>query len=203
MTSGCYEILNTVNGKRYIGSAMHLKARWRAHRNELKRNKHKNQILQRAWIKYGENAFKFLPILTCPPSMLLFYEQQPLDKLQPEYNILLVAGSSLGYKHSLEARAKIAEDGRNRKRGPLSIEHRAAISAGNVGQKQKPCSIETRARIGEASRNRKHPPCSPATRKKISKALTGKPFSPERCAALSIAQFARQARIRESRGRPS
>jgi group I intron endonuclease len=36
---------------------------------------------------------------------ILMREQHYLDTLEPEYNILKVAGSSLGFKHSEESRA--------------------------------------------------------------------------------------------------
>ena len=133
--SGIYEIVNTVNGKRYIGSANKLKLRQWQHVNSLKRNKHHSIKLQRAWNKYGEAAFKFLPILTCQPSMLLFYEQQLLDKVRPEYNIAPTAGSSRGIK-----------------RGPLSPEHKAKISEGGKGLKR---SEETRKRMSEAQKGNK------------------------------------------------
>ena len=44
----------------------------------------------------------------CDKDQLLIREQYYLDRLKPEYNILQQAGSSLGYKHSEETRAKIA-----------------------------------------------------------------------------------------------
>ena len=108
--SGIYEILNIVNGKRYIGSAKSLSRRWKEHRRLLERGKHHSQILQRAWDKYGGDAFKFLPILTCAKSMLLFYEQQLLDKVEPEYNVATNASAPMtGKKHTLEALAKISK----------------------------------------------------------------------------------------------
>lgn len=63
--SGIYEIVNTVNGKRYIGSAKKFKIRWSKHVSALRLCKHHSRHLQAAWNKYGEAAFKFLPILTC------------------------------------------------------------------------------------------------------------------------------------------
>lgn len=41
MTSGIYEIVNTTNQKKYIGSAVDIKARWRSHRHELVKGKTK------------------------------------------------------------------------------------------------------------------------------------------------------------------
>lgn len=45
MDAGIYEICNTVNGKRYIGSSVRIKERWRAHRSALDGGKHENQKL--------------------------------------------------------------------------------------------------------------------------------------------------------------
>lgn len=57
---GVYKITNTVNGKVYIGSTtIGFKNRWATHRNELRNRRHCNKHLQRAWNKYGENAFSF------------------------------------------------------------------------------------------------------------------------------------------------
>ena len=112
--SGIYEILNTVNGKRYVGSSVNMGKRWGHHRNGLDSQRHNNQKLQRAWNKYGAGAFRFLPILTCARSMLHFYEQQLLDKVKPEYNIAVRADSPS---------AGIA----------LSSAHKAAISARQLG----------------------------------------------------------------------
>lgn len=39
----------------------------------------------------------------CPKDSLIEREQFYLDKLQPEYNILKIAYSSLGYKHTIES----------------------------------------------------------------------------------------------------
>ena len=40
-------------------------------------------------------------------------EQYYLDCLKPEYNILKIAGSSLGFKHSEETKVKIKEKNQN------------------------------------------------------------------------------------------
>jgi predicted GIY-YIG superfamily endonuclease len=51
--SGIYVIANTINGKVYVGSAVHLAARIRDHSMRLSRGIHPNGKLQRAWSKYG------------------------------------------------------------------------------------------------------------------------------------------------------
>lgn len=54
-----YQITNMVNGKYYIGSAESFERRQWQHKNDLKRNAHKNPRLQAAWNKYGPEAFVF------------------------------------------------------------------------------------------------------------------------------------------------
>ena len=57
--SGVYQIYNTVNGKRYIGSSIHIEQRFKEHLRNLRANKHVNAHLQSAWNKYGEHSFVF------------------------------------------------------------------------------------------------------------------------------------------------
>jgi group I intron endonuclease len=59
MNQGIYIILNTENGKFYLGSAVNIHARWNHHRGQLRRGVHENRHLQSAWTKYGEAAFHF------------------------------------------------------------------------------------------------------------------------------------------------
>ena len=48
MNAGVYEILNVVSGKRYIGSSVDLRKRFRVHRLALNRGAHHSAFLQRA-----------------------------------------------------------------------------------------------------------------------------------------------------------
>jgi group I intron endonuclease len=129
--SGIYEILNTVNGKRYIGSAIKIAQRWKQHKVALRRGVHHSIPLQRAWDKYGEQAFKFLPVLTCAKSMLLFYEQQLLDKVKPEYNVSPTAGSSLGVKASPATRDRLRVTHLGLIQSPETCEKKRAALIGN------------------------------------------------------------------------
>ncbi len=98
MNSGIYIIENTKNGHRYVGSAVDLKDRFRCHRQRLCRGKHRNAHLQRAWNKYGEDAFEFEVLEHWEPEFLISMEQWWMNMLHPEYNIAPVAGSNLGMK---------------------------------------------------------------------------------------------------------
>lgn len=172
--SGIYEIVNLSNGKRYVGSAVRLGARWSAHKRDFRLTRRHNPHFDRAWKKYGEAAFVFRPLLICSKENLLMYEQRAIDALRPEYNASRVAGSRLGVKQSAEAIAKM-------KGRVFSAEHRAAISAGKKGkpihtpesrkrmaefnfshgikppsQKGKPQSAEHRAKRGAAMKGNKN-----------------------------------------------
>lgn len=209
MTSGIYEIRNTVNGKRYIGSAVDICRRFIHHRIKLVNNAHHSAKLQNAWNKHGQAAFEFVVLLECAPirDVLLANENLAFSVMEPEYNICKVAGSPLGVKHSAETRAKVSAASRGRavsaatrakmsaaqvgiKRGPLSAEHRAKIGAAGKGR----CiTLEHRAKIGRANSG-KSP--SIATRSLLSMALKGRPLSLATRVKMSIAGKLRYARAR-------
>ena len=153
--SGIYKITNTHNGHRYVGSAVSLTHRWYVHRYRLRRGTHGNPHLQAAWNKYGELAFEFHVIGTCPPEDLLRMEQHLLDDLQPEYNICLTAGSTLGRTLSPETRSRMSAEQKGKKRAPYSLEARANMSAAQKGKKKAPFSFEARANMGAAQKRRR------------------------------------------------
>jgi group I intron endonuclease len=62
MKSGIYKIINLVNNKFYVGSAVNFSRRKARHFSELRTGKHKNRHLQAAWLKYGEKAFVFVVV---------------------------------------------------------------------------------------------------------------------------------------------
>ena len=71
MSSGIYEIVNLVNGKRYVGSAVSFECRWREHRRQLNADRHHSRHLQRSWNKHGAEAFSFRIIEVCEPASLM------------------------------------------------------------------------------------------------------------------------------------
>lgn len=54
-----YSITNKINNKRYIGKTKFLKIRFYDHLRHLRKNRHVNNHLQRAWKKYQEQNFAF------------------------------------------------------------------------------------------------------------------------------------------------
>lgn len=83
----------------------------------------KFSLICKALLKRGYSCFTFEILEYCNKEDVLIREQYYLDLLKPEYNILKIAGSPLGYKHTEEDKEKM--------RGPrsLSPEHLAKISA--------------------------------------------------------------------------
>lgn len=134
--SGIYKIVNLINNKFYIGSAVSLLNRYHTHKNSFVKNKHKNQHLQNSINKYDISNFKFEVIELCSKEELLIKEQYYIDTLKPDYNICLVAGNSLGVKRSEEYK-----------------ENQRKIQ---TGLKHVPHSEETKIKIGLAHKGIKH-----------------------------------------------
>ena len=85
---GVYKITNRVNGKIYVGSSKNIYERWNQHKDKLRNNCHDNAHLQNAWIKYGENNFKFEIIEECDPNVQFEREQYYLNTLNPFDRVL-------------------------------------------------------------------------------------------------------------------
>lgn len=176
--SGIYAIVNTVNGKRYVGSSQEIDYRFRKHKSALRSNRHHNPHLQSAWNKYGESCFDFIILEECEEELLLKREQAYLD-VGCEYNIAVVAGSPMkGRKASEETLKKMSDARRGKPTGrkgmKASQETREKLSKSLKGRpsptKGMKLSDETKKKIAEASRGRL---LSAEAKQKISKANKG------------------------------
>jgi group I intron endonuclease len=106
--SGIYLWFNNINEKYYIGSAKDLRNRLARYYSdkELART---NNLIHKAIIKHKHHNFSLYILEYCDLDNLIAREQFYLDSLTPPYNILTVAGSSLGFKHSEETKALMSE----------------------------------------------------------------------------------------------
>jgi len=109
--SGIYKIVNKINNNLYIGSSKRLKRRWYIHKGQLRKNKHHSIYLQRAWNKYGEQAFEF--IIIEETENLFEREQHWIDTLKPQYNVGSVGGGDCitnhpNYKEHCENQRRIS-----------------------------------------------------------------------------------------------
>jgi group I intron endonuclease len=122
-------------------------------------------MIYSALLKKGYSNFTLEILEYCDSADLLKREQYYIDKLNPEYNILKTAGSSLGFKHSDETRAKISNSLAGERNPMFGLKHsdeiRAKISNSLAGERNpmfgktesqsprfgKQHSSETRAKI--------------------------------------------------------
>lgn len=115
METGVYAIRNKINGKSYIGSAAQtFEKRWAVHRHYLRQKKHHSIHLQRAWDKYGADAFEFVVLERVAPLECVSAEQRHIDSVQSAkmefgYNIAPTAGSLLGSKRTPEQKERIRQ----------------------------------------------------------------------------------------------
>jgi group I intron endonuclease len=133
--AGVYAILNTNNGKRYVGSAISIYDRLYNHIWHLEQGTHRNKKLLNAWRKHGMPAFAFEVIeILSEPSSLLEREQYWIDhhdSHQQGYNLNPIAGSNLGRKFDSDARKNMADGARLAMSDPETKErHRRATLAG-------------------------------------------------------------------------
>lgn len=63
-------------------------------------------LINASILKYGLDNFTLEILEYCSPELVLSKEQYYLDLYKPEYNILKVAGSSKGYKHTPESKMR-------------------------------------------------------------------------------------------------
>jgi group I intron endonuclease len=124
--AGIYRWINKVNGKSYVGSSNSLARRFREYFNLNYLERNKSMLICRALLKYGYSGFSLEILEYCELSERLERENHYFKLLKPEYNILKVAGSNLGHKHTEESRAKMAAWER-------SEEMKAKISVSMIG----------------------------------------------------------------------
>jgi group I intron endonuclease len=201
---GVYAIVNTLNGKVYIGSTNNLTTRFGRHRRDLARNIHRNGYLQSAYNKYGEDVFDYriLEIVTNEQD-LIAREQVWIETLNAcdeafGYNLITDAER---HTHCEATRAKISAAHKDK---PKSDEHRTKIGAAHKGRKRtltaewraklsaagkgRSLSLEARAKLSAALKGRKGKPQSSEARAKLSAAHKGKPKSDEHRAKISAAR---------------
>lgn len=100
--SGVYRWINKLNGKTYVGSSTNLRVRLYKYYSigSLGNNL---RVIDRALFKYGFSSFSFEILEYCDKNIVLEREQYYLGLLGPDYNIVELAGNTLGYKHSEES----------------------------------------------------------------------------------------------------
>jgi len=170
---GIYYILNSVTGKRYIGSSVNIPERIRAHLSCLFSGKHHCKPLQRAFNKCGLAGLRWGILESVPNFEDLLLREQHWINAAGDYNTCPIAGSPRGAKPELskeertrrsetmkkivaaqtpEQRAYALSQARAAKVGkPLTDEHKEKLKAATKGRKLSP---EHAAKLSEINKSR-------------------------------------------------
>lgn len=140
---GVYTITCMPTGKIYVGQARNVTKRWQSHRWHLRKQKHGNHHLQRAWTKYGEGSFAFDFVAQPVGEVgegLLWLETTILSQHPDNFNLMQETGPRL--QASAETRAKLSAERKARWADP---EYRARLSAAHKARHQDPDYSSRRA----------------------------------------------------------
>lgn len=166
MKSGIYKIINLVNNKFYVGSAVNLRRRKARHFSELRNNRHNNRHLQAAWLKYGEKSFVFVVVEEVPDLAKLLDAENiwlkehvgkdycynlGVDAVAPMLGKTGELSPTWGYTHTPEALVKIRQASTGRKH---TAHTKNRIKNYLIG---KPRPAEVRAKIAAAVSGERNP----------------------------------------------
>lgn len=158
--SAVYRWVNNIDNKTYVGSSINLAVRLHKYYSIKHLTKYKTPI-HNALLKYGFENFTLEIIEYCEEGINpTVREQYYFGLLNPEYNILEQASSSLGFKHSNET----LEFFRNNRK--VSEETKKNLSLAATG---RILTEEDRKKISDARKGIK---LSDETRAKLSTAIT-------------------------------
>lgn len=164
MTRCIYKIINVINNKFYVGSAVNFEKRKARHLWRLRRGDHANKHLQAAWQKYGDKAFVFAVVEVVPDSA---------DLLTAE-NVWLKehVGKDYCYNIAMDATApQLGMSGSKNAMWGRTFSHTdAAKERIGVASKARVQTTEEKAKRRETMRGKPQPA---AVRAKISATLSG------------------------------
>jgi len=152
-------IVNLITRRVYIGSALRLGRRKVDHFKTLRAGTHHNSHLQRSFNKHGDDSFEFSVIEFCSVDSLIIREQHYIDLhgIGSLYNIMPIAGSSLGRVATAETRKKMSEnrgrcygDENNFYGKTHTVETRQKIRSAATGRQQTSQTVEKRMKAIEA-----------------------------------------------------
>ena len=184
---GVYVIRCSGNGGLYVGSAsLGVKRRWHIHKSDLKKGKHHNSRMQRAWDKYGEESFTITVAEVCLPQHCVAQEQVYMDYYRQQvcermFNLHPTAGNARGSKRTPEQRARLSEIAYN-----IPPEQRERMRLALKGQKRSE-EVKARMRKLRAEKNR----FTSEVRQKMSESAKRRRHSPETIEKIRLASSRR------------
>jgi len=182
---GVYSIINTVNGIKYVGSAIDLYSRLTHHRRALELNQHENPHLQNSWNFYGGDKFEWDILEFCTPEVRILHEHHTVIS----ENLL---DRSKGY--NLRLPVEVGRPASTRKGVPLPVETKEKIQRTLAGRKPPKAAIVALRLFNEQRKAQGTPGpnagrvFSEEARKNMSKSKRGKPKPPGFGARISEIQ---------------
>jgi predicted transcriptional regulator len=143
MSCGIYCIENLLNNKKYIGESENISGRIVAHKSLLRRNKHDNPYLQRAYNKSGLENFSFYILEECS------VDKEILDNLETYY-IDLYHTRNKRFGYNIAPGGQRPPSAKGRKASPQTIEKRSGKNHHLYG---KHPSEETLKKMSESHKN--------------------------------------------------
>lgn len=131
--AGIYLWTHKELGKSYVGSAIDLSKRLKNYFNKSNLESNKTMYINKAILSHGYQSFsltifEYIDISNLSKEetkkLIISREQYYIDSLNPEYNLLPIAGSRLGSKHSAETIAKMSGEnhpmfGKSKEESPM------------------------------------------------------------------------------------
>ena len=188
MPCGIY-IVTGPKGRQYVGHAVDISRRWKAHRSALRRKaKYYHRRFVNDWHYYGEESFSFSTLEVCEEPQLVGRENFWLGLMKPFYNLDHEVSGVAGGRRGEESKRRMSEAAKLRFE---DLEERALMSTRRAGKKSDPEDVARRAA------DLKGKPRSVAARKAISEGQ--KKRTPEviqaaadRIIALNVARTGRK-----------
>ena len=156
MKMGIYKIINVVNNKFYVGSAVNFSRRKIRHFSELRTGKHNNRYLQASWDKHGEAAFVFVVVEEVQDKAVLLEAENRwlkehvgkdycynlgVDATAPMLGMSGELSPTWGYQHTGDAKTRIVKALTGRVQSEETKAKRRATMKGHE------LSVATRAKI--------------------------------------------------------
>lgn len=109
--SGVYLFINNITGDLYVGSSLTLSKTMTSHFYHANSNKDTKIVISRAMRKYKLEKFSLAILEFCASDIFVCsdLEQKWIDYYKSRYNVLKIAASSSGFRHSIDTINKLKQ----------------------------------------------------------------------------------------------